>query len=198
MIDSAIIRSLIFGSAISMIHLTTIWKDILTMQALIDMQSSKPLLTSTLPLPTGVNASLKPAIVQRKAFLKKGNRMIANPRAGEKTMRMVSTAPARDFKQEATYILCDYHLSFTNWDVIQRIRTFVAAGILVELALSIDFYFPTLNKRRDEDGGIKAVQDVIFNHLELDDCMVVDLHVRKFEDPARPRTEVELFVAAGR
>ncbi|HEY7418745.1 MAG TPA: RusA family crossover junction endodeoxyribonuclease, partial [Ktedonobacteraceae bacterium] len=61
----------------------------------------------------------------------------------------------------------------------------------------ISFYFPTLWKK-DVDGGEKHIIDAVFQHLELNDNLNVEIHVYKFADRDEPRVEVELCCVAGR
>ena len=72
---------------------------------------------------------------------------------------------------------------------------FVQAAQSGYLALFIDFYFET-PLRRDLDGGLKIAQDAICAGLGMDDRRVVDIHLIKRTDRARPRIEVELEAIA--
>lgn len=59
------------------------------------------------------------------------------------------------------------------------------------LALSIRFFF-TSALRRDVDGGLKIAQDAICEGLGLNDNRIVETHLYKDLDKARPRMEVTI------
>ena len=63
------------------------------------------------------------------------------------------------------------------------------------LALSIRFYF-TSALRRDVDGGLKIAQDALCEGLGLNDNRIVETHLYKHVDRAKPRIEVLLAPAA--
>jgi Holliday junction resolvase RusA-like endonuclease len=48
------------------------------------------------------------------------------------------------------------------------------------------------------DSGVKAVMDAIFNHIGLNDNLVVQLISKKFDDRENPRVEVALSCVIGR
>ena len=85
--------------------------------------------------------------------------------------------------------------------VIRQIKNWRDRGLISDefvqsaqagyLAMFIDFYFET-PLRRDLDGGLKFEQDAICAGLRMDDRRVVDIHLIKRTDRARPRIEVEL------
>ena len=64
-----------------------------------------------------------------------------------------------------------------------------------ELALCIRFFF-TSRLRRDVDGGLKIAQDALCQGLGLNDNRIVETHLYKHVDKARPRMEIRLCVAA--
>jgi crossover junction endodeoxyribonuclease RusA len=59
------------------------------------------------------------------------------------------------------------------------------------LALSIIFYF-TSALRRDLDGGLKIAQDALCEALDINDNLVVEIHLSKRVDRQAPRIEVLL------
>jgi crossover junction endodeoxyribonuclease RusA len=120
------------------------------------------LLRATLPLPPGINASYKT-----------GNG------------KFYGSSELKQFKEEAHYVLvaCGF-----NNPVIDEIK---ASKRKVPLTLQIDFFFETLYKR-DVDGGVKAVQDAVFQPIGLNDNLVKRLIVEKHADRDNPRCEVSL------
>ena len=62
------------------------------------------------------------------------------------------------------------------------------------LALSIRFFF-TSALRRDVDGGLKIAQDALCEGLGINDNRIIETHLYKDIDKARPRIEVSLFPA---
>jgi len=63
----------------------------------------------------------------------------------------------------------------------------------IPLALDITAYLETL-WRRDTSNFIKALEDVIFEHMGINDNLVVDIHIRKEVDRAHPRVEITISV----
>lgn len=63
------------------------------------------------------------------------------------------------------------------------------------LALSIRFFF-TSALRRDVDGGLKITQDALCEGLGLNDNRIIETHLYKDVDSARPRVEVSLAPAS--
>ena len=59
------------------------------------------------------------------------------------------------------------------------------------LALTITFYFRSA-LRRDLDGGLKIAQDALCEALEVNDNLVVEIHLSKRVDHHCPRMEVQL------
>ena len=126
----------------------------------------------TIPLPPGINASYK-----RVTYKNKDKELIHT---------LGSSDELNQFKSDAALLLTQgYH----DWSSINAIRQ---SKRKVPLKMNISFYFKNI-WRRDIDGGIKAVQDAVFQHLELNDILVVKLVVNKFESQDNPRCAVELF-----
>lgn len=126
---------------------------------------------ATLPLPPGINASYK--IVSINMGKKRINRLGATPELEQ-------------FKQLAFYELSNQ--TIRDLSIIQSIRE---SKKKIPLAVTIDFYFETLWKK-DVDGGIKAVLDAVFDFFDLNDNLIVDLHVRKHVCKELPRCEIGL------
>ncbi|MBI3602887.1 MAG: RusA family crossover junction endodeoxyribonuclease [Nitrospirae bacterium] len=59
------------------------------------------------------------------------------------------------------------------------------------LALTIHFHF-TSPLRRDVDGGLKIAQDALCEALGINDNRIVEVHLYKNRDAARPRIEATL------
>src|SRR6266487_314812 len=118
-------------------------------------------------LPPGVNASYKP---------------------GSEEHPIVSTAALKQFKVDAAKLLSQgYH----DYSLINAIRE---SKRKVPLRVDLHFFFRTLWKQ-DIDGGIKACLDATFARLDLNDNLIVDLHVWKLVDPDRQRAEIEVYCA---
>lgn len=122
------------------------------------------IVSATLPLPPGINASYKSG---------KG--------------KFYGSAELRAFKDEAQYALL---ASGLDWPVIHSIQ---ASKKKTPLVATIDFYFPTLWKR-DIDGGEKAVIDVLFDYICLNDNLIVEKHTRKLVDRGNPRCEIRVYL----
>jgi Holliday junction resolvase RusA-like endonuclease len=129
---------------------------------------------ATLPLPPGINASYKTV-----TFKTKDGRLVQRPGA---------TPELEAFKQSAHFALLERGI---NWPLIHMVQS---SKTKIPLAVTIDFYFPTLWKR-DIDGGEKAAIDAVFNYIGLNDNLIVDKHTRKFVDRDHPRCEVSLSIA---
>jgi Holliday junction resolvase RusA-like endonuclease len=131
----------------------------------------KPFFSCSLSLPPGVNQSYK--IVSIRSHRVSYNRLGA-------------TEALESFKQLAHFELSQQ--AIVDWQQIEAIKS---SRLKVPLSFSLKFYFPAL-WRRDVDSGVKAVQDVIFTHLGLNDDLVTELHVSKDADKERPHVEAEL------
>ena len=123
------------------------------------------LASAVLPLPTGVNGSYKTG---------KG--------------RFYGSAGLKSFKEEAYYALCKN--GGFSWITIHEMQS---SKKKTPLAMTIDFYFPTLWKK-DIDGGEKAVIDAVFSYIGLNDNLIVDKHTRKLVDRANPRCEISVAI----
>jgi crossover junction endodeoxyribonuclease RusA len=119
-------------------------------------------LSLTLPLPPGVN----------NQYVTMGN-------------RRVLSKDARAFNRNVTKLIAqrrvDGHLTPAT----------EAALKIGYLGVYLTFYFETPN-RRDLDGGLKIALDALCRSLDLDDRMVVDLHLTKRIDPLHPHLDVEI------
>lgn len=91
--------------------------------------------------------------------------------------RLILSEEARNYKVCAVYMLKRYQSVVSCWPHYQT-RSY---------ALSITFYFKELF-RRDIDGGVKILQDVICESLGINDNRVVELHVEKVKTTTRPYT----------
>jgi crossover junction endodeoxyribonuclease RusA len=127
----------------------------------------EPFFRGRLPVPPGINESHRP---------------------GGKNGRTVHTKTAKAFKRDAGFFL---KLASVNWEVVRAIQEAKKKRKQIPIECSITYFFEHM-WLRDADGGIKITQDVVFQFLELNDNLVVDLHVKKRMDKLNPRTEVEL------
>lgn len=123
------------------------------------------LASAVLPLPPGINASYKSG---RGKFY--------------------GSAELNSFKNDAYYAL--RQRGTFDWLSIHRL---LESKKKIPLAATIDFYFPTLWKR-DIDGCEKAVIDVLFDYISLNDNLIVDKHTRKLVDRGNPRCEISVAI----
>jgi Holliday junction resolvase RusA-like endonuclease len=125
-------------------------------------------------LPPGINASYK--------------RVTIHTKDGETIQRLGATDELETFKDSASKQLSQgYH----DWSLINAIRQ---SKRKVPLRVDLHFFFKTLWKC-DIDGGIKACLDATFARLDLNDNLIIDLHVSKRVDDARQRAEIEVYCA---
>lgn len=61
-----------------------------------------------------------------------------------------------------------------------------------DIALNVLFYFPD-NRRRDIDGYLKALLDVMTGIVYKDDSQINELHIFKEVDKENPRTIVQIL-----
>lgn len=128
----------------------------------------RPFCSGWLPLPPGVNGSYKPGSARRP---------------------IVGTKALHQFKNDAALLLTQmYH----DWPQINKLQS---SQVKVPLHMDIHFFFETLWKR-DIDGGVKAVMDAVFVHLQLNDVLVVECPLTKEADAHNPRVEFEVRCAA--
>lgn len=135
---------------------------------------SQPFFTGRLPVPPGINRSYQIVYVGKHP-------------------RIADSPKAVAFKEEATLRLAQQR-NQVQWPVVETIRNYAQLRAYIPLKVDITYFFVTMWKR-DVDGGDKAVIDVVFKFLELNDNLVVDLHATKQTDKSDPRVEIELSVA---
>ena len=136
---------------------------------------TEPFFKATMPLPPGLNSTYKTG---------KGI--------------FYSSAESKAWKEEALVHLNAFKNA--NHKIVGAIfhsGTKFGGNRKVPLELHIDFYFPTLWKR-DVDGGIKIVQDIVFKALNLNDNLVKRLIVEKHADASNTRCEISLSVCLER
>jgi len=95
------------------------------------------------------------------------------------------TEVANIFKEHAAYILANQwnkKRRGKEWNTIRDIEEKFKKKIKTPLALTLFFYRKSVWKA-DEDGPVKITQDVIFDYIGLNDCLVTYLVVRKFQSP---------------
>jgi crossover junction endodeoxyribonuclease RusA len=103
--------------------------------------------------------------------------------------RRVLSAMGRGYKdQVARQIMVALAKSVHRADLLQAMRA-------QDLALTVHFYF-TSPLRRDVDGGLKISQDAVCEALGVNDNRIVEIHLFKSLDRARPRIEVSLSCTA--
>lgn len=99
--------------------------------------------------------------------------------------RRVLSAIGRGYKaQVSRQILVALARSHHRAALLRTVRT-------NNLALAICFFF-TSPLRRDVDGGLKIAQDALCEALGINDNRILEIHLYKHRDRARPRIEVSL------
>lgn len=161
----------------------------------------QPFVVATLPLPPSINRSYKKVTVPKKetayapSAFKNGKRVYSFNGQREMVDRLGATKELQQFKKDAAAYLCSLDCASFNYAVVANIRTAanLPKPIHIPLKFVVRFYYASLWKR-DIDGGIKAVQDAVFKHLDLNDNLVKRLWVDKDIDAKNPRVEVELSI----
>jgi len=133
--------------------------------------------SGVMPLPPGINQSYKVVCVPV------GLRRMVH--------RIGPTPELEQFKRDAASMLNRSYLDQTSIELIQFVQS---ARKKVPLAVTLIFYFQTLWKR-DVDGGIKAAMDAAFDHIGLNDNLVVEVNTKKRVDAKNPRCEIVVMVA---
>jgi Holliday junction resolvase RusA-like endonuclease len=132
---------------------------------------NNPFFIATLPLPPSINASYKVVSGHRRLSL---------------------SHEAAQFKQEAAWVLKHAEVEQDIWQSLQGDKS---KKRKTPLEVKYHFFFKTM-WRRDVDGAIKIVQDVVFEHLGLNDNLVVHLDVWKsVSDEPRVEISVSILVA---
>lgn len=129
----------------------------------------KPFFTGRMPLPPSVNGAYKIGYI--------GN----HP-------RIISTPALEQFKQEAMVTLARDSRSFTDFAVLEALRS---ARIKTPLDVKLLVYY-TSEWKRDLDGPEKYAVDAAFDFLGLDDRLVVHKESWKYVDAVDPRVEIEI------
>ncbi len=138
---------------------------------------------ATLPLPPGFNHSYD----IRKMKTKKG----------KWASSLMSSSEAKAWKEEVAIILSQQMIKNLDKAVFEAIKYSESKRQKVLYTLTMDFYFEYLFKK-DEDMGIKATQDAVFNALGINDNRVKRLEVEKFEDREYQRCEITVSLWVGR
>lgn len=132
---------------------------------------SHPFFQATMPLPPSINASYR-----------------LRARRAQHESAIAGTPELQQFKQDAALLLSQGEV---DWPLLLKLRESNTKRHQTPLAVVLRFYFST-EWRRDVDGPVKAALDAAFRRLELDDVLVIDLHVQKLVDPVDPRCEIEV------
>jgi Holliday junction resolvase RusA-like endonuclease len=143
-----------------------------------DLYYEPAIATFELPLPPGINASYE----------------IGRSRKTGKA-RFVSTEELQQFKDDAALLLKN-QLQLLSIDTIKAYTRTMGQIRKYGLFIFIDvlFFIEDILKR-DEDGGLKAVQDVVCDVLDINDKYVLDAHPGKRRAHGNPRCEVSVYLA---
>ena len=129
-----------------------------------------------LPLPPTSNHSYTPAVV-----------------GGNSTI--ISKKEHKQYIQDAAILLNNQHQLMNNTDrnayerIIRQIKkdnVFIFIDVL--------FFLENI-LQRDEDGGLKVVQDVVCDHIGINDKYVIDAHPGKRQAHGNPRCEIAVYIA---
>jgi crossover junction endodeoxyribonuclease RusA len=134
-----------------------------------------PIATYELSLPPTINQSYQPVMIRGKTSF-------------------ISKAVHKQFKQEAAVRLANQYqlLNKEHREAFDRIIKAIKLNGWF-LYLEVFFYLEDILSR-DEDGGLKVVQDSVCKHLGIDDKYVMDAHIGKRRADGRPRCEIRVFL----
>jgi len=136
-----------------------------------------PIATYELPLPPGINESYE---------------IGKNRKTGKR--RIVSTEQHEKFKGDAALLLANQR-QLLKRDEQEAFTRIIKAVKLNGWFLYLEiFFFIEDILSRDEDGGLKVVQDSVCKHLGIDDKYVMDAHIGKRRANGRPRCEIRVFL----
>jgi crossover junction endodeoxyribonuclease RusA len=136
-----------------------------------------PIAKFELPLPPGINQSYKIGTCHR---------------TGRK--RIVSKAEHKQFKRDAALLLANQKQLMDTEErkeyncMIEDIRK-----NRLFLFLEVFFFLEDILSR-DEDGGLKVVQDSVCKCLGIDDKYVMDAHIGKRRANGNPMCEVSVYL----
>jgi crossover junction endodeoxyribonuclease RusA len=131
--------------------------------------------TYELPLPPGINNSYTPVMIRGKTSF-------------------ISKVEHKQFKKDAAVLLANQQqlLKKEERAAFDRIIKAIKLNGWF-LYLEIFFFIEDILKR-DEDGGLKVVQDSVCKHLGIDDKYVMDAHIGKRPANGKPRCEVCVYL----
>jgi hypothetical protein len=138
---------------------------------------SAPIAKFELPLPPSINHSYEIGTSYRTG----------NP-------RIVSKEEHKMFKRDAKLLLANQKQLLSNSERRARSHAFEEIrknGWFLYLEV---FFFLNDILSRDEDGGLKVVQDVVCRHIGIDDKYVIDAHIGKRKANGNPRCEVSVYL----
>jgi crossover junction endodeoxyribonuclease RusA len=136
-----------------------------------------PIATYELPLPPGINESYE---------------IGKNRKTGKR--RIVSTDQHEAFKRDAALLLANQCqlLKRDEQEAFQRvIKAIKLNGGFLYLEV---FFFLEDVLSRDEDGGLKVVQDSVCKHIGIDDKYVMDAHIGKRPANGKQRCEISVYL----
>lgn len=123
----------------------------------------------SLPLPPSINATYKIVTINHRG-------------------RLACTPIAEKWRCDAFLLLGRYQGDVKWLNMIGN------SDLKTPLRMDVIFYFPTLWKR-DRDGGLKIVQDVVSKHFGLNDTLFTTGMLSKAVDRENPRVEVTIDYA---
>lgn len=134
-----------------------------------------PIATYELSVPPSINQSYQPVMRTGKTGF-------------------ISKPEHKQFKKEAAIRLANQYqlLKRDEREAFDRIINAIKLNGWF-LYLEIFFFIEDILSR-DEDGGLKVVQDSVCKHLGIDDKYVMDAHIGKRLAHGRPRCEIKVYL----
>jgi crossover junction endodeoxyribonuclease RusA len=136
-----------------------------------------PIATYELPLPPGVNQSYGIGTSRRTG-----------------KARIVSKTNHKQFKKDAAILLANQQQLLKRGEQ-EAFRRVIKSIKLNKWFLHLEvFFFLDDILSRDEDGGLKVIQDSVCKHLGINDKYVMDAHIGKRPANGRPRCEIRVYL----
>lgn len=141
------------------------------------------------------NWFLEPSIAQFNLPLPPTSNLSYSPAVINDGLTIVSKAAHKQFKRDAALLLNNQHQLMNDLDraAYNRIMQQIKKDCIF-IFMDILFFIENILSR-DEDGGLKTVQDVVCDHLGINDKYVLDAHPGKRKAHGNPRCEVAVYIA---
>jgi Holliday junction resolvase RusA-like endonuclease len=137
-----------------------------------------PIAHYELPLPPTLNNSYTPVMIRGKTSF-------------------ISKVEHKQFKKDAQILLNNQWQNKSRDEQVAIMRTMKEIHKKGWFLFLKVFFFLDDILSRDEDGGLKVVQDVVCKHLGVDDKYVIDAHIGKRLSKGNPRCEITVYLFNG-